>query len=109
MNNNGRSPTAQTIDGITIDLNRVTRLMFREFIRQLGEVGENGGDELTGDFIERVVTAWPFEGEISKDAYLNLGLLDSKRVDDALQQAMEIITKKNSESSAKPPENSNGP
>lgn len=107
--NNGTSPTAQTIDGITIDLNRVSRLTFREFLRQLTEVGENGGDDLTGDFIERVVTAWPFGTDITKDAYLNLGLLDSARVDAALNEAMEIISKKKSSSLPKQPESLTAP
>lgn len=99
MSNNGKHSTAQTIDGFTIDLNRVTRREFREFLRQLGEAGDTGGgDSVTGDFLERVMTAWPFGDVISLEAYLDLPLLDSKRVDDALTTALEIITKKNSTS-----------
>ena len=108
-NNNGTSPTAQTIDGVTIDLNRVSRLTFREFLRRLTAAGDDGSDELTGDFLALVVTAWPFGTDITKDGYLALPLLDSMRVDNALNEAMEIISKKKSLLSPKQPENSAAP
>lgn len=97
--NGGKSPTAQTIDGVTIDLNRVSRFQFREFLRLLQEAETDfERDALTGEFYQQVITTWPFGEHISKAAYLDLPLLDSKRVDDAFTKATEIITKKNSTS-----------
>ncbi len=87
---------AQTIDGFTIDLNRITRREFRDFLARVETAGKSlEGDVLTGDFMERVVIAWPFETlPITRDSYLGMGLEDSVRVDNALARAMENIGQK---------------
>lgn len=111
--NNGTGPTVQTIDGIEIDLNRISR---REFVRLTNAIREAllGGDtptrdELTGEMAALIVNKWPYEQPVSQDGYLSLGLLDSKTVDDALNEAMGIIGKKKSASSLTPLENSDSP
>lgn len=94
---------AQTIDGITIDLNRATRRDFREYMAALKEA-QAGGDMDAGDaaravFYGKIVTGWPF----GDTAYQDLGIIDAKRMDDAVNEAMEIIAKKKSEPSLTPP------
>lgn len=106
--NNGASPTAQTFDEITIDINRVTRREFNDFWRLVTQAGDGSEDELTGDFVERVVIHWPFEQDINRAGYMALGVLDMQQVDDALLQAIAIVVKKKSSLSLTPPENSNG-
>jgi hypothetical protein len=108
MSNNGHSPTAQTFDEITIDINRVTRREFNEFWKLVTQAGDGSEDDLTGDFVEKVVTHWPFEQSINRAGYLALGVLDMQRVDDALLQAISIVIKKKSSLLLTLPENSNG-
>jgi hypothetical protein len=105
---NGKSQTSMTIDGIVIDLNRISKREYFGFISALTEAtnGKEDGvgldveemqasDEITGQLAERVVVSWPFVGaKISKDGYLDLGMLDSKRVSDALTAALQSIGEK---------------
>ena len=96
MSQNG---TTQTIDGITLDANRISR---REFMRLTMAMDEAPNvvlrDQLTAELATKIVTSWPFGDTITIDAYLDLGLMDSKRVDQALTQLMEDIAKKNLQS-----------
>ena len=95
--------THQNIDSIIIDANLISR---RDFMRLTSEINAaieatdmQKSDRLSGELIEKLVIQWPFGEIISVDAYLDLGLLDSKRVDDALAKVMSDITQKKSESS----------
>ncbi len=87
---------AQTIDGFTIDLNKITRREFREFTERVAAAGKSlEGDVLTGDFIERTVIAWPFDSlPITRDSYLSMGVEESMRVDRAVTQALENLSQK---------------
>lgn len=93
---------SQTIDSITVDLNRVTRRDFRAYVETLTKATAEERDAATAELVGRVVTAWPF-GDVTPAAYLDLGLLDAARVDTALNEAMELIGKKKSASSLTPP------
>jgi hypothetical protein len=109
MSNNGHSPTAQTIDDFTIDINRVSRIEFNAFMRLVNsETDEAKLDQATGEFAEKVITAWPFEQEITQANYVKMGVIDMQRVDDALLQAVAVVLKKKSSLLLTPPENSNG-
>lgn len=107
---NGRSPTAQTIDGITIDANRISRRKFVELTSAIGQAADSDNanlrDELTGELVEKIVTYWPFEAPISRDGYLDLGLLDSRQVDNAVMEFMQGLGQKKLDSPSKPPESS---
>lgn len=80
---------------IKIDLNRITRREFRAFTAALSEASTGiATDELTGDIVEKVVTAWPYDVPISAEAYLDLPLQASLEVDRALSDAFEFVAKK---------------
>lgn len=95
---NGKSPTAETIDGITIDANLISRRKFVQITSAIGKaVAEDDAvtrDELSGELVELIVKAWPFGTIISKDAYLDLGLIDSQRVDNAVSEFMRGLGEK---------------
>jgi len=79
---------------IVIDLNRINRAYYRDWIERVvnaASIDEN--DALTVEMLERVVIGWPY-GEVSGNTYHGLGLVDAKRVDDALLDAMAEINKK---------------
>jgi len=79
---------------IVIDLNRINRAYYREWITRVIEAENiDQNDALTVEMLEKVVVDWPY-GEVSGDVYHSLGLLDAKRVDDALVDAMAEINKK---------------
>lgn len=81
---------------IVVDLNRITRREYRQFLDRLRE--EEGGlekDILTGDLIEKVVVSWPFSQPISADGYMSLGLGDSQKVDQELTEALTAMSEKN--------------
>lgn len=109
MSNNGRSPTAETIDGITIDANHISR---RKFVLLTNEINKAildddamARDELSGELVEIIVKAWPFGETITKDAYLDLGLMDSQRVDNAVSQFMKNTSEKKQAASSTSLEN----
>lgn len=90
--------TSQQIDGFTIDANRISRLRFMQLTAEM-DAARASNDllkvvQLQAEMIEAMVVAWPFSGVISVKNYLDLGLVDSRRVDAALDQAMEDIAKK---------------
>jgi hypothetical protein len=88
---------AQEIDGFTIDMNRISRREFRAFMARLEAASDKPEerDILSGDLVEMVVTVWPFDGiPITREGYLDLGLEDGKRCDDAVTQAMDMLHQK---------------
>lgn len=93
--NNG-SPTSQTIDGITIDLNRISVRQFANLTAEMEAAAEdvNKRIELSGKLVSMIVTAWPFSQPITPDGYQDLGLLDSALVDGVIQQIGEILRQK---------------
>ena len=84
----------QNINGIIIDLNRISRREFRNWTKRLNgtEDGEEK-DALTGELVQSIVTRWPF-GDVSSDAYMDLGLGDSQMVDAAILSAMNEFGEK---------------
>ena len=82
---------------IEIDLNRITRREFRGYINTLLAANENTdeADLLTGELIEKLVISWPFDNPITQDGYMDLGLQDSKSVDEALKTALGFVAEKN--------------
>jgi hypothetical protein len=84
----------QNINGITIDLNRITRREFRQWTKKLDATEDNEErDELTASLAAKVITRWPF-GDITADTYLDLGMADSQTVDAALTEALTSVAKK---------------
>ena len=82
--------------GIVIDLNRVTALDYMDFMDQLEKTEDRRARyDIMADFNSRVVTAWPYEAEISPDGYKGLGFLDSRKVDDAVTKALTGLKEKN--------------
>lgn len=111
------SPTAIEVDGITLDLNRVTRSEFRGFEKTINRLlkehtEENDKEEeveqIQGDFYSKIIVAWPF-GEIKADSYGKLGTLDAGRVDAAWEEVSKIMLEKKLQSSLKPPGSTDGP
>lgn len=90
------SPTSQTIDGVTIDLNRISVRQFANLTAEMEAAAENVNKriELSGKLVAMIVTAWPFEQPITPDGYQDLGLLDSALVDGVIQQIGEILRQK---------------
>jgi len=90
--------TVQDIDGIQIDLNRVTRREFHELMGEIAaaQMAAKGleADQHTGVLIERVVVDWPYEVSITTDSYMDLPMHDAQRVDNALEQAIRMLQKK---------------
>lgn len=82
---------------ITIDLNKITRREFREFIRAIIEANEftEEADLLTGDLASKVITGWPYEQPITQEGYMELGLADSRNVDEALKKSLGLVAEKN--------------
>ena len=78
----------QNINGITIDLNRITRREFRQWTKRLNQT-EDGEerDELTAELAQKIVVRWPY-GDVVADVYMDLGLGDSQTVDAAILSAM---------------------
>lgn len=105
-------PTGVEIDGILIDANRISRRVFVALTEAIGKATAEDNailrDELTGDLIAAIVIHWPFDKPVSKDSYLDLGLLDSRRVDQAITEFMAGLSEKKSESPLTPPASSNG-
>lgn len=84
----------QNINGIVIDLNRITRREFRKWTKQLDATDDHEErDELTAKLAAQVITRWPY-GDVSADGYLDLGMADSQLVDQALTEALSDISKK---------------
>ena len=88
------STTEQDVNGVIVDLNRVTRRYLREWFKNLD--GAENGEALTGELVEKIVVSWPF-GDVSKEAYLQLGAYDGELVDEALETALAVYMKKKSE------------
>lgn len=107
---NGKSPTIAVIDGITIDANRISRRKFVDLTSAIQRASDADDatlrDELTGEIVEKIVTYWPFENPITQDGYLDLGLMDSRRVDNAIMEFMQGLGQKKLDSPSKPPESS---
>lgn len=82
---------------IVIDLNRITRREFREFIARLIDSDEKTeeADLLTGELAEKVIISWNYEQPITQDGYMSLGLKDSQDVDKALRTELGLIAEKN--------------
>jgi hypothetical protein len=103
------TPTGVTIDGILLDPARITR---REYVRIIAAIQASDdlqlNDELTGELVAKMVAHWPFDKPVTKDGYLDLNLLESRRVDNALLKLDQELGEKKSDSPSKPPENSNG-
>ena len=80
---------------IVVDLNKITRRQFREFRQELEKAGDDteAREIALADFYVKVIDTWPY-GEISTDAYFNLGLLDAREVDEAVNNAINIIGEK---------------
>jgi len=94
-----KADTVQDIDGFKIDLNRLTRREFHGYISRIRAAQSDGdmlmADEISGEFLERVVIEWPFQAEeITKLAYLDLPMHDAARVDNAIEKAIDTLTKK---------------
>ena len=85
---------------IKIDLNRVTRREFREYLVRVKEADGIKADELTGALIEKIVISWPYDQPITQEGYLNLGLRDSQEVDEFISGAMSNISEKKLEPSS---------
>lgn len=82
--------------GIIIDLNRITRPQFRQFIARLtADNTPEDKDKITAEMAARVITEWPFSNPITEDGVMSLGLLDGKAVDDALSAAILELNSKN--------------
>jgi hypothetical protein len=84
------------LDGFKIDLNRITRKEYLDFVANLqGAAGDlYRRDQLTAELAERVIVTWPYGEEISAEAYFNLGLNDSGEVDAALTKALGLVGQK---------------
>lgn len=92
---NGKSPTAQEINGIVFDLNRITRREFKRFMADMEAADPAEAEDLTGEFYERVVVSWPYDDDVSAAVYLELGMMDAQIVDLAFQEAAAYLGKKN--------------
>jgi hypothetical protein len=109
--NGSSSPTAIEVDGIVFDLNRITRKEYARAMRQIQalippeakegdpdpELSEEDADkvqELSGQLYAKVITAWPFSQPITTEVYLNLGMMDSARVDEAFTRLGKILEEK---------------
>ena len=90
-------PNIEAVPKIEIDLNRITRREFRGYVNALLAVDEltDGADLLTGELIEKVIISWPYDNPITQDGYMDLGLQDSKSVDEALKDALGFVAEKN--------------
>ena len=76
-------------NGIQFDINRLTRLEFRQVFKKLQAASDGEArDRVTGAILEKVCLSWPFPNPITTDGYLSLGLNDSKIVDNALEWAL---------------------
>ena len=82
------SKTQQTIDGITFDLNRIKRGTLEDLA--------GSGDEikLTHTLIDEVLISWPFPQEPNSAGFRELGLLDSRLVEQAIMSQLNGITEK---------------
>lgn len=86
--------TQQTINGITIDLNKITRREFRQWTKKLEATEDvEEKDELTGNLAAKIIISWPY-GDVSADAYMDLGMSDSQTVDKALTEALNGLAEK---------------
>jgi len=79
----------QNIDGIEIDLNKVSRKEAMTLMGLLGGEPEN----MTG-LIAKVVISWPFKAEITEDGFNELGFGDSLVVQSAVLQASSALVEK---------------
>jgi hypothetical protein len=74
------------VNGIVIDLNRLTYREYRQYI----EAGA-AGDEIA--ILCKVVVAWEFEGDpADSTSYDDLGILDLLKVQAALREAIAEAT-----------------
>lgn len=82
---------------IIVDMNRVTRREFRQFRNDLKAIPEDQveqREEVMAGFYGKVVVSWPFEVPVSPEGYLSLGMLDARRVDEAVSGAISEISEK---------------
>lgn len=82
-------------NGTIIDLNKVTRSEFNEFRVRLMSTDIQEKEQANAELISKVVVKWPYDMEVSVENYLNLGLSDSKAIEDKVTQAINNLTKKN--------------
>lgn len=79
---------------IEIDMNRINRRYYRAWLDRLNAATtDEENDNLTAEFAEKVITIWPY-GEVSQEVYHGLGLVDAKKVDAAILEAMQELNKK---------------
>jgi len=81
---------------IVVDLNQITRRQFREFRQALGMAGEDteAREAALAEFYVQVITSWPYGDAITTEVYFDLGLLDAREVDEAVNNAINIIGEK---------------
>jgi hypothetical protein len=120
------SPTAIEIDGIVFDLNRITRKEYARGMRQIQvltpaetkegepepELSEQDAEkiqELSGQLYAQIITAWPFSQPLTVEGYLNLGMMDSARVDEAFTRLGQILQEKKLARMSTYLENTNSP
>ena len=81
---------------IKVNLNRITRAQFFDFIARLQNTKDtNGAANATGELVELVIEDWPYEQPITPEGYNALGMLDAIEVDNALTDAMGELASKN--------------
>ena len=74
------------------DFNRVT---YREVLElDLDDDDEKKASTETMELIVRVLVSWPYEGEITADGVLDLGLEDFAELQFAFTEAMDSVFKK---------------
>lgn len=78
---------------VKVDLNRITRKEFSEIVEKY-QVGEMK-DEDTARLVEKVVIEWDYDQPITADGFGELGLLDSREVEQAVIDALDELSKKN--------------
>jgi hypothetical protein len=81
-------------NGIKVDLNRVKKWDYREWIE--GRDGLTGRelDLFDAGFSVRVIEAWPFGEPVTLEGYKALGALQQMEVDDAVSSAIKDVSKK---------------
>lgn len=78
------------VDGIIVDISRAIPGEMTE-LWVAGQKGHLTEAEYAryAEFTARVVIAWPFDVPISAENYLDLGLMDTRAVDDAVKEAAD--------------------
>jgi hypothetical protein len=78
-----------------IDLNRITKREFHAYLAGRDQA-ENKDLYDAENLYVKVIMIWPFPGKISVESYLDLGLEDAIKVDDAVSEALIQLTQKKS-------------